>query len=768
MKDNSLDLIVTDPPYGYSFMGKDWDKAVPSIEIWNECLRVLKPGAFMFVMSAPRQDVLSRMIVNIEDAGFRTDFSSLRWIYACVSEDTEILTKNGFKKYNELHRDDMIASLNIETDKLEYVNVQNKFVYDIADELVNITTKNTNQLLTKNHKVLLKKKSNSRYKYKDYSYKEASELLDGVKNPLILLPLARKYEKGNLSIGVEFAELLGWIITEGHICKQTKRLNTWDIRIYQSSVNKDKVDRIRYLLNSLDIKYSEYKRKRKYKNREYIEHCFYINNEWKHKIAKWIPNKKPVNDLLFLNLDELRALFDGMILGDGSTIKGKNNSYAFYQKDNKILDFMQILATHLGFRTSRNEKKQCVNIGWRSNTEIQRKECHISSVKYQGKVWCVQTRNNNFVARRNGSVFITGNSGFPKAMNISKAVDKKMGVKFETSPSNGVGFMNTNVDGYNTTKNQMKRIGKMSNKAKQLDGSYGGFQPKPACEIIIVAMKPLSEKTFTDQALKNGKGVTWLDDCRIPFTTIDDAINVMNGNDEKSNFEGVSTGFKDYKKLHKRGQGNCQGRFPANIIVSDDALNDEINRKSGSNCTRTKEGMFIEHGGLGKGGDEQITYGDCGSFSRFFDLDKWWEERVKDLPKEVQQTFPNILVPKASKSEKNKGCGNLKSKKRADINKMMGDAGTFKTGSGNDRTTKFKNNHPTVKPLKLMSYLITLGSREGDIVYDPFMGSGTTAVAAKQLKRQFIGSEISQEYCEIANARLNKVNVKEGLGHIFG
>ncbi|KKM84431.1 hypothetical protein LCGC14_1299140, partial [marine sediment metagenome] len=63
LEDNSIDLIVTDPPYGYSFMGKNWDKAVVGVEIWKECLRVLKPGAFAFIMSAPRQDVLSRMIV---------------------------------------------------------------------------------------------------------------------------------------------------------------------------------------------------------------------------------------------------------------------------------------------------------------------------------------------------------------------------------------------------------------------------------------------------------------------------------------------------------------------------------------------------------------------------------------------------------------------------------------------------------------------------------------------------------------------------------
>lgn len=80
--DGSVDAIITDPPYGYSFMGKDWDKAVPPVEIWQECLRVLKPGAFACVMSAPRSDVQNAMISRLQEAGFRLDFTPIYWTYA--------------------------------------------------------------------------------------------------------------------------------------------------------------------------------------------------------------------------------------------------------------------------------------------------------------------------------------------------------------------------------------------------------------------------------------------------------------------------------------------------------------------------------------------------------------------------------------------------------------------------------------------------------------------------------------------------------------
>jgi site-specific DNA-methyltransferase (adenine-specific) len=81
IKDGSIDLLATDPSYGLHFMGKDWDKALPDTEIFRECYRVLKPGAFIAVMSSPRSDLLYRMIQKLEDAGFDMSFSPILWTY---------------------------------------------------------------------------------------------------------------------------------------------------------------------------------------------------------------------------------------------------------------------------------------------------------------------------------------------------------------------------------------------------------------------------------------------------------------------------------------------------------------------------------------------------------------------------------------------------------------------------------------------------------------------------------------------------------------
>lgn len=301
------------------------------------------------------------------------------------------------------------------------------------------------------------------------------------------------------------------------------------------------------------------------------------------------------------------------------------------------------------------------------------------------------------------SIYWAYASGFPKASNISKLVDRRLGVDREIIGERKVQDIRGNnySPGKKHNKIVIKKTRATSHQAKALDGSYGGFQPKPAVEIIVVAMKPLSQKTYLDQAIKNGKGITWLDKCRMPYPA----------NEKISNeWPGYSGGYeiKNANKDYKSG-ADTHGRFPANLLVSDDVLNGGESSKSGS-------------------------------FSKFFSLDNW-------ALANIQNTFPFLITPKPSKREKNKGCENLE----ANLLHEKAYASSIVERVG----YKVKNNHPTVKPIKLMSYLITLGSRKGDIILDPFSGSGTTALAAQQLGRKYIGIEKEKEYCQIAKARLS-------------
>ena len=213
---------------------------------------------------------------------------------------------------------------------------------------------------------------------------------------------------------------------------------------------------------------------------------------------------------------------------------------------------------------------------------------------------------------------------------------------------------------------------------------------KPANEPMVLARKPLSEKTVADNVMRWGTGGINIDDSRIG--TEDKLVRPLISRDNNNVFgKGLGAGT----------QVEPSGRFPANVLFDETAaaILDEQSGylKSGENNIRTKPGTFIEHGGFGKSGDVQVSYGDSGGASRFF------------------------YCAKASKHER---------------------------GEGND--------HATVKPLKLMEYLVTLVTPPNGTVLDPFMGSGTTGIAAKNKGFSFIGIEQDKHYCDIANRRIQR------------
>ena len=322
-------------------------------------------------------------------------------------------------------------------------------------------------------------------------------------------------------------------------------------------------------------------------------------------------------------------------------------------------------------------------------------------------------------------IYWTYATGFPKATNIGKLADKK------------------NYD-----------------EAKELEGSYVGYQPKPAVEVVLVAMKPITEKTTLEQAMKNGKGITWLDDCRIPTDeSLDGGAYAKNPTPREGKDMWTSDRKKETKCFERGGAGEYKqpdGRFAANLIVQDDVLNDGVKRSKGKHTDSGSGSGGIWQESTGKPAGR--TYGDEGSFSRFYDLDAWWKSQIHKLPESVQKTFPFMIVAKASKAEKNKGLEHLPKKKSSSMPGRRNAEDMSNSKIDHDVTGRFvtekQNVHPTVKPIELMSYLITLGSRENDVVVDPFVGSGTTCIAAKMLDRKYIGIEKEKDYAIIAKTRV--------------
>lgn len=367
------------------------------------------------------------------------------------------------------------------------------------------------------------------------------------------------------------------------------------------------------------------------------------------------------------------------------------------------------------------------------------------------------------------SIYWSYASGFPKATNISKAVDKKLGLEREiTGIGSGSSLNHQNKinleqgfrpnDYYKEKDSEFEIKNKpISPQATLLNGSYAGFQPKGAVEIIIVTMKPLSEKNYVEQSLKNTKGITWLDNCRIPIK--DEVISAGTANSIRNGslneHEGYQRPWKQDKELYAQRceealeRTNKLGRFPANLLVSDDILNNgDITLSSGGKSGHTEE--YYD--------DIKPGFGDSGSFSRYFDLDIWFSEKLKTLPANYQKVFPFIITPKASQSERNDNLYNSKEVIKTGLPLRDGSGNyinnEYGDGSNSIRNTKTRNFHPTIKPISLMSYLITLGSKEQDIILDPFSGSGTTALSSLLLGRKFIAIDLVQEYCDIANERI--------------
>lgn len=308
-------------------------------------------------------------------------------------------------------------------------------------------------------------------------------------------------------------------------------------------------------------------------------------------------------------------------------------------------------------------------------------------------------------------------SGFPKSMNIGKAIDKAAGASREVV---GVGKSGKNRNVLNaanypdTFGGDYEITEAATQEAKQWEG--WGTALKPAHEPIVVARKPVNG-TIAQNVMTWGTGAINIDGCRVKRDDGDDSV-AGNRTATFGTQETVSGG---------NGSGGWEqndiGRFPANFIHdgSDEVLKLFPNSKAGK--PQEKRGT----GGIwGKGDGHSIpvgpSYGDDGSAARFF------------------------YCAKPSTAERNAGLEGLQ-KKKADTRSDVA-AGMWK-----DKNAAHQNHHPTVKPITLMRYLIRMVVPPNGIVLDPFLGSGTTGVAAIQENIDWIGFEMNPDYADIAHRR---------------
>ena len=292
-------------------------------------------------------------------------------------------------------------------------------------------------------------------------------------------------------------------------------------------------------------------------------------------------------------------------------------------------------------------------------------------------------------------------SGFPKSHNIGKAVDKKLGNERETI---GISKAGKTALGQNSGWNSHQNKTKIDITKGNSEWEGWGTALKPAHEPIVMARKPLSEKSVADNVLTWGTGGINIDDSRIGFSEDDDPRN-WHSNRKTTTFENTENIYELGIK-NVSSQQNQQGRFPANIIFDEEASK-ILDEQSGA--------------------------------SRFF------------------------YCAKTNKKDRNEGLEHLEGKQVGTLNANSSDLENYGGSSlgasslkGHHKLPQPKKNfHPTVKPTKLMCYLVNLVTPKNGIVLDPFMGSGSTGKACVQKGFDFIGIEREQEYMEIAKARID-------------
>lgn len=692
MPDNSIDAIVTDPPYGISFMSKGFDTfkkegmtdnqafQADMTPLFKEMLRIAKPGAHLLAFGGTR--TYHRLTCAIEDAGWEVR-DCLGWIYSCLSEDTEILTVNGWAKIGIIDIGDYAIAYDLKTRTFRTERVEDTHIYDYDDTAYHIVSDTTDQLVSRNHRVIVERNGVETLEFAENIAQEQEArvpILEDLQDMWNDIPMSYQ--------GASNSERL----LHNGLHKETFEPS---LEVKTEAGESSKHDMCEMWKGVLSSECMEEETKRP---------LLFASLQWKGEMPS-IDNAQSGTPGEVQEDSRANRASSGTVFGgeessleggsdfhqqpwklqgseDGSLPKGVcingseerlcgRTSTCGCQSVGQTTSEHRSCASHQSQSNGQSsgeldviqdkQRPQTIRGTWRTTTTLAR----IIPEHYKGRIWCITVPSGTIVARRNGKVFITGNSGMPKSMDISKAIDKKLGAQRAVRAA--VGDHEGTIDF--GMKNRCPKCGKpffsanpctcpredlipITDEAKKWSG--WGTCLKPAFEPIVLARKPV-EGTVVDNVLKWGCGGLNIDDCRVGS----DKPVVIHSPKKETIYD---SGHKDMGTWMEN-----RGRFPANLI--------------------------------------------------------------HDGSEEVLEVFPNdsarfFYCPKASKKEKGKD-----------------------------------NIHPTVKPIELMKYLVKLVTPKGALVLDPFMGSGTTGVAALEIGRRFLGIEKEPEYFKIAENRLANANL---------
>ncbi len=762
LPDESIDALVTDPPSGIAFMSMEWDKDKGGRNQWiawlasimREAYRTMKPGAHGLVWALPRTSHWTAMA--LEDAGFEVR-DMVSHIFACLTDDAEILTQNGWMKRENVTHGMLVMAYDCKTDSFQWQRVEHLYQYEYNDSVFKITGKNSEHKVSRGHNCVIERDGN----YVLSSIEEVAQerearipVLESVSNML------QAFSMLNEGTGCAEQDMRGYSVQEGMPSKQGEEAapalsKMWEncgikSKKIESSIGEDKV-LFEEMLGTGEGENAWVSKKNKGNLQDGT--CCMDGEEQRKGISEddWgeksgMEGRRDVFQKAWeLQADKIYSM-PRRFRGDGEEGRIRNGTSNY-----SSAGFGQTITQDRGSssyesrlsgqppRESRSLQEQSGSQALRGKRFTTSDMVKIIEEPYCGVVWCISVSSRAFVAREKGAAFITGNSGFPKSQNISLMIDKATGAErkvigikpgHETTVGrdNMSSLRDSGVLAKGFSRPWMRDPEKVlashmatapaTEDATKWDG--WGTALKPAVEFFILIRKPLAEKTIAANVVKYGTGGLNIDASRI--------------------------GYKG-------------GRWPANLLLSHDPRCAEscveecpvaeLDRQSGVTSSRISPPCENTYGNGHPGWQStyQINrgergYTDTGGASRFF--------QVFSPGESVRFQY----IAKASVSEKEANLGD-------EFEPAEGIGAVYKTlpdprmNRPQQRSLR-KNTHPTVKPLELMRYLITLITPPGGTILDCFAGSGTTLLAADQLGFRWVGYEQNPEYVRLAQARLSQ------------
>jgi len=327
----------------------------------------------------------------------------------CFSEDTEILTTDGWKFYYEISPNEEVLTFNTKNELAEWQQIDAKYVYeDKFNEIYSFQGRATDFCVTGDHRIIVKRGD----KKKRWGEITANDLLK--LNSSVIVPTSGKSGLSDYPIDDNMVRLIGWIVSEGHF------RSYGPIQLFQNADNAYKISDI---LDALGIKYTTYLRK--FKGRKFNDSItgkeyqtqndnitFYIGTKEVHKIKEYIISKNLPKIAFNFSDRQFDILLNALVSGDGNWNKGKRSGF-YYTNSSDISDTLQALCISHGWRCSialRRNNQFVVSFAKYKQKALFKKHMIYTTIDNPKTVWCVSVPNGTVFVRRNGKAIVLGNT----------------------------------------------------------------------------------------------------------------------------------------------------------------------------------------------------------------------------------------------------------------------------------------------------------------------------------------------------------------------